>query len=142
MNKNFNKYGTKPYVPASNVNKPVACGANATLLKIKCWKCYRPHYARDCKNKTSGVLHKLQEEPTLEDITGTPWIYAALDGRHEYHKATMLEIDGKILNTFVSILIDLGACQSYVSAKIVDECKIGEVKHHKPFLVQLAICTK
>ena len=32
VNKNFNKYGTKPYVPATNVNKLVASGANATLL--------------------------------------------------------------------------------------------------------------
>ena len=34
--KNFNKYGMKPYVPASNFNKIVASGANATPLKIKC----------------------------------------------------------------------------------------------------------
>ena len=35
-NKNFNKLGTNPYVPASNTNKPVAAGgANATLIQIK-----------------------------------------------------------------------------------------------------------
>ena len=34
---NFKKLGTKPYVPAPNVNKPVvAGGANATPLQIKC----------------------------------------------------------------------------------------------------------
>ena len=80
MNKNFNKYGTKPYVLAGNVNKLVSSGANATPLQIKCWKCNRRHYAQYCKNKTSGVLHNLQEEPTAEDIAGTPRIYAALDG--------------------------------------------------------------
>ena len=31
-NKNFNKYGTKPYVPTSNLNKPIASGANSNLL--------------------------------------------------------------------------------------------------------------
>ena len=36
VNKNFNKTGTKPYVPAPNGNKEVASGANATLLTIKC----------------------------------------------------------------------------------------------------------
>ena len=61
---NFNKPGMKPYEPTANVNKPVASGANATSLQIKCWKCSGPHYARNCKNKTSGVLHNLQEEPT------------------------------------------------------------------------------
>ena len=35
-NKNFNKPGTKPYVPATNVNKLVASGSNATTLQIKC----------------------------------------------------------------------------------------------------------
>ena len=54
----------------------------------------------------------------------------------------MVEIEGKILNTSISILIDPGAFQSYVSPKIVDECKLGKVKHEKPWLVQLAIGTK
>ena len=81
MNKNFNKYGNRPYVPATNVNKLVASGSNATPLQIKCWKCSGPHYARDCKNKTNGVLHNLQEEQNSKDIAGTPRIYVALDGR-------------------------------------------------------------
>ena len=35
-NKNFNKIGTKPYVPAPNVKKPVANGgANVVSLQIK-----------------------------------------------------------------------------------------------------------
>ena len=54
----------------------------------------------------------------------------------------MVEIEGKILNTTISILIDLGAFQSYVSPKIVDECKLGKVKHDKPWMVQLATGTK
>ena len=71
-NKNFNKNGTKPYVPAPNGNKQVVSGANDTPLAIKCWKCNGPHYAQDCKNKNNGVLHNLQEEPTVEDIAGIP----------------------------------------------------------------------
>ena len=34
-NKNFNKSGTKPYVPAPNVNNPVASVTNSMLLHIK-----------------------------------------------------------------------------------------------------------
>ena len=79
-NKNFNRYGMKPYIPAANVNKPVASGANATSLQIKCWKCSGPNYAQYCKNKTTGVLCNLQEELTIKDIAVTPRIYAALDG--------------------------------------------------------------
>ena len=97
-----------------------------------------PHYAWDYKNKTSEVLHNLQEEPTVEDIAGKSWIYVALDGWPADHQATMVEIEGKILNTSISILIDLGAFQSYVSPKIVDVCKLGKIKHDKIWLVQLA----
>ena len=65
-----------------------------------------------------------------------------MDGRQEDHQATMVEIEGKILKTSISILIDLGSCRSYVSPKIVDVCKLGKVKHDKPWLVQLATETK
>ena len=78
----------------------------------------------------------------IEDIVGTPRIYATLDGRQEDHQATMVEIKGKILNTSISILIDLDACRSYVSPKIFDVCILGKVKHDKPWLVQLATGTK
>ena len=50
----------------------------------------------------------------------------------------MVEIEGNILNTSISMLIDPGALHSYVSPKIVDVCKLGKVKHDKPWLVQLA----
>ena len=54
----------------------------------------------------------------------------------------MVEIEGNILNTSISILIDPGACRSYVLPKIVNECKLAKVKHDKPWLVQLGIGTK
>ena len=54
----------------------------------------------------------------------------------------MVEIEGKILNTYISILIDPSACQSYVSPKIVDICKLNKVKQKKPWLVQLSMGTK
>ena len=125
----------KPYVPAPKGNKQVASGANATPLAIKWWKCNGLYYAWECKNKNNGILHNLQEVPTTEDIEGTPWIYATLDGRHVDHQATMVEIKGKILNTSVSIPIDPSACRSYVAPNIVDLCKLGKVKHVKPCLV-------
>ena len=54
----------------------------------------------------------------------------------------MVKIEGKILNTYNSILIDPSAFQSYVSPKIIDVCKLGKEKHDKPWMVQLAIGTK
>ena len=78
----------------------------------------------------------------VEDIDATPWIYASLDGQQEYHQATIVDIKCKILNTSISILMDLGAFWSYVSPKIVDVCKLGKEKLDKPWLVQLAIVKK
>ena len=80
-------------------------------------------------------MQNFKEEPTVDDIARTLRNYVALDGRQEDHQPTMVEIEGKILNTSISILTDLGACRSYVLAKIVDECKLGKVKHDKPWLV-------
>ena len=54
----------------------------------------------------------------------------------------MVEIEGKILNTSISILIDPSSSWSYVFPKIVDACKLGKVKHEKPRFVQLATGTK
>ena len=54
----------------------------------------------------------------------------------------MVEIEGKVSNTSISILIDTDARRSYVSPKIVDTCKLNKVKHKKPWMVQLAIDTK
>ena len=50
----------------------------------------------------------------------------------------MVEIEGNILNTSISMLIDPGALHSYVSPEIVGVCKLGKFKHEKPWLVQLA----
>ena len=54
----------------------------------------------------------------------------------------MVEIERNNLNTYISILIDPGAFQIYVSTKIVDMCKINKEKHEKPCMIQLATGTK
>ena len=54
----------------------------------------------------------------------------------------MVEIEGNISNTSISILIDLSAFPSYASPKIIDVCKLDKVKHEKIWLVQLATGTK
>ena len=78
----------------------------------------------------------------VEDMASTPRIYAALDNWQADHHATIVEIEGKISNTSISILVDMGSFRSYVSPNIVDTCKLKKVKHEKPWLVQLATSTK
>ena len=50
----------------------------------------------------------------------------------------MIEIEGKINNLLVSILIDYGATFSYVNTNLVERCKLVGRKLHKHRLVQLA----
>ena len=54
----------------------------------------------------------------------------------------MVEIEYKVSNTSISILIVPNSFRSYVSPKIVETCKLDKVKHEKPWLVQLATSTK
>ena len=54
----------------------------------------------------------------------------------------MVEIEGKINNTQIYVLIDPGAMLSYITPKIVESNKLKKQKHEKPWLVQLSIGTK
>jgi hypothetical protein len=53
-----------------------------------------------------------------------------------------VEVEGKVNNSRISILIDLGDTLSYVTPGVVDSNKIKKLKHTKSWLVQLATGTK
>ena len=40
----------------------------------------------------------------------------------------MLEVEGKVLNIHVSILIDSGSSLSYIASKVVEKCKLSKEK--------------
>jgi hypothetical protein len=71
-----------------------------------------------------------------------PCIYVALDNKQVDHQALVVEMEGKISNHLVSILIDPSSNLSYVAPQNVDKCKLQPNRHVKPWLVQLAIETK
>jgi predicted aspartyl protease len=54
----------------------------------------------------------------------------------------MIEVEGKIVNQLVSILIDSGASHCYIDPKIVDRLHLEKSKLGKSSLVQLATRTK
>eukprot|EP00253_Pinus_taeda_P033989 PITA_33989 len=54
----------------------------------------------------------------------------------------MIEFEGKIFDRTVSVLVDPGATLSYVSPKIVENCKLQLTKFKHPWLVQLATGAK
>ena len=71
-----------------------------------------------------------------------PRINTALDDRQAEYQPTMVEFEGKISNLSIAVLIDPGATLSYVSPKIVEQCKLSSEKFRNPWLVQLATGAK
>jgi predicted aspartyl protease len=69
-------------------------------------------------------------------------IYAALDNRQAEYQSNMIEVEGKIINQPVAILIDSGASHCYIDPKIVDRLHLEKSKLGKASLVQLATGTK
>jgi hypothetical protein len=54
----------------------------------------------------------------------------------------MIEVEGKIINQPITILIDLGAGHHYIDPKIVDRLHLDKSKLGNVILVQLATGTK
>jgi len=64
-----------------------------------------------------------------------PIVNVSLEYRHVDHQSTMLEVEGKVLNIHVSILIDSGSSLSYIAPKVVEKCKLSKEKQKNAWLV-------
>jgi len=60
-------------------------------------------------------------------------MYVALDSRHEDHQKSIIEVEGKLCDQVVSILIDPRS--SYVNSNLVDKCGLRKEVHAKSWLV-------
>jgi predicted aspartyl protease len=102
--------------------------------------CTRISLTEKIKMKT---MHNIQEATTVEDMgRNIPRIYAALEDRQAEHQSNMIEVEGKIINHPVAILIDSGESHCYIDPKIVDRLHLEKSKLEKSSLVQLATGTK
>ena len=80
---------------------------------------------------------------TIRDLARTmPRINATLDNRQEDYQTSMVEVEGKINQTPIAILIDPEARLSYISPKMVEKCKLPIEKFESSWLVQLATGAK
>ena len=65
------------------------------------------------------IFHNIHEAETMEDMGGSmPRIYAALDNKQVEYQSPMIEVEGKIDNQPITILIDYGASHSYIKSNI------------------------
>jgi hypothetical protein len=130
--------------------KPVNLGTNkfgdSSREPLKCWECGEPHLRRNCPRLISvniTVVHNLQEASMVGDVgRSLHRINAAIDDRQADHQSSVVEIEGKINNTRIYVLIDPGATLSYITLDVVKSNKLKKLKHAKSWLVQLATGTK
>jgi hypothetical protein len=82
------------------------------------------------------ISHQIQEDETIEDMGGRmPRIYASLDNKQANYQSPMIEVEGKIHNQPITILIDYGANCSYINYNIVEIFHLQMSKHKKSWLV-------
>jgi hypothetical protein len=89
------------------------------------------------------IVHNVQQVDTVEDMgRNVPRIYAALDNKQDEFQSHMIEVEGKINNQTIVILIDSGASHSYLDPKMVEIFHFPRRKLGKSWLVQLATGAK
>ena len=66
---------------------------------------------------------------------GIPRIYASLDNKQVDQHAYIIEMEGKICDQVVSILIDPGSNYSYISPDLVDKGCLSKEVHLQSWLV-------
>jgi len=113
---------------------------------MKCWGCSESHLWIYCPQNPLNkkeTFNNIQESSTINVVAcNIPRISATLDGRQTDHQLIIVEVQGKILEKDVSILIDLRSTLSYIPPFVVERCNLVKEKQIKPWLVQLDIRTK
>jgi hypothetical protein len=71
-----------------------------------------------------------------------PRIYVALDNKQTKYQSPMIEVEGKINNQPITILIDSRAIHIYIKSNIIERFHLQRSKHKKSWLVQLAMGAK
>jgi hypothetical protein len=91
------------------------------------------------KGERMRTVHNIQEAEIVEYMGGNmPMIYASLENKQEKYQSPMIEVEGKIDNHPIEILIDSRASHSYINSNIVEIFHLQRSKHKKSWLVQLA----
>jgi hypothetical protein len=112
---------------------------------IKCWGCEGDHMYRDFPHRGEKVriVHNVQQVIQLrtweEMYQGS---MQPLDNKQVEFQSHMIEVEGKINDQPIAILIDSGASHSYLDPKMVERFHFPRSKLGKSWLVQLATGAK
>jgi hypothetical protein len=102
---------------------------------IQCWGCGEDHMYRDCPHRAKKVkiVHSVKQVDMVEDMgINVPRICVALDNKKVELQSHMIEVEGKINNQPIFLLIDLGASHSYLDPKMVGRFQFPTSKLEKP----------
>jgi hypothetical protein len=112
-------------------------GTRTTGPKKGCWTCGEPHYQRDCpveRTRASGSAGPT----TVGDMGKAHRIHAAVNNRQAEHQSTVLETTGTVADQTLSILIDPGATESFISGAALKRIKVKAVEQDEFSFVEMA----
>jgi hypothetical protein len=120
-------------------------GKRPSKQPIKCWGCEGVHMYIHFHHRGErvNIVHNVQWVDIVEDMClNIPRIYAALENKQAKFQSHMIEVEGKINDQTIAILIDLGASHSYIDSNLVEKFHLQISKHGKSWLVHLATGAK
>jgi hypothetical protein len=98
-------------------------------------ECGEPHLRINCPcliSTARNSVHNLQEASTIGVMgRSVHRINVVVDGRQDDHQSIIMEVEGKIHDNHISILIEPRASLSYVTPGLVELNKLKKVKHAK-----------
>jgi hypothetical protein len=108
---------------------------------MKCWGCEGDHMYRYFPHRGEKVriVHNVQNIETVDEMgKSMPRIYETLDNKQVEFKSHMIEVQGKIKNQPIDILIDSGDNHSCIGPKMVEKFHLTRSGHGKLWFIQLA----
>jgi hypothetical protein len=148
------KKGTKPPFFINNYHEQLATkesimieplGQSPMQQPMQCWGCkgYHMNIDRSRRSEKVNIAHNVQQYETIEDMgRSVPRIYAALDNKQDEIQLQMIEVEVKINNQSIALLIVSGASHSYLDLKMVERFNFPRSKLGKPWMVKLSTKSK
>jgi hypothetical protein len=75
---------------------------------------------------------------TMRDMGKAHWIHAAVNNHQVEHQSTVLKTIGTIADQTISILIDRGATESFISGAVLKRIKVKAVEQDEFSFIEMA----
>jgi hypothetical protein len=98
-------------------------GENPWKKYIHCWSCGGNHRHRDCPQRgdKERTTQSVKQVVKVEDMgRNIPRIYTTLDNKQVDIQSHMINVEGKINDKPIAILIDSRSIHSYLDPKMVE----------------------